>query len=306
MISFQWMVCLLASNLQQIISETIWDFLFLEGSVAIFRAILAILNILEPELLQMNEFNDLYVALDSLPREKIKDPEIFIKHMHKYSGLKQKHIERLRHKHRPVIMREQQNVWIDTSRSGCPAPSDSSLFKRVKLLNKFFLLNRGMRKSKSDAVCDLDESKLLLTGKIKCSPHWPICLYDFTVRSRITNFFVFKVNKPVKVIVDYFGEESDQTFNGGMHDQNYLFVPLANKEITIYDTPREQKRKRQESAHFYDSQEHDNKTIADIDSYNQLLMSRETHPCVYKGFETHFHNLFDNESDILFQNWTIH
>lgn len=63
LISFQWFVCLLTSNLQLDIAESIWDFLFLEGTVSIFRAALAILNLLEADLLKQTEFNELYIIL---------------------------------------------------------------------------------------------------------------------------------------------------------------------------------------------------------------------------------------------------
>lgn len=39
---------------------------------------------------------------------------------------------------------------------------------------------------------------------------------------------------------------------------------------------------------------------------DQLLMNRETHLCVYDGFEPHFQKLFDQQASILFQNWTVH
>jgi hypothetical protein len=104
--------------------------------------------------------------------------------------------------------------------------------------------------------------------------HWPICLYDFTVRSRITNFFVFKVTKPVKIIHDYFGEEVDDHHSGGMNDMRYLFIPFANREITVYDKREDKRRKRILSGHIYDTQNEESKEDS---IYDQLLMSRETH-----------------------------
>ena len=172
------------------------------------------------------------------------EPEFFIKHMNKFTGLKISLVNELRAKFRPVIIEEQEKAWLDNSRSGCPNPSDAPVFKRVKLLNKFFLLNRAMRKYKNESVVEMDESKLKLSGRIKCNMNWPICLYDFTVRSRITNFFVFRVTKPVKVISNYFGEETEEKYTGGMKEFKYLFVPFANKEITIYDNNKNKRNKR--------------------------------------------------------------
>lgn len=99
-LSFQWLVWLLASNMAQNISELIWDFLFLEGTVALFKAILAILSIMEQLLLKHHDFNDLYVILDTKPQSEILNERIFIKHMAKFSSIKQKHINELRKKFR--------------------------------------------------------------------------------------------------------------------------------------------------------------------------------------------------------------
>lgn len=41
---------------------------------------------------------------------------------------------------------------------------------------------------------------------VNCKKEWPICLYDFTIKSKCPNFFVFKVLQPLSsfVINDYF------------------------------------------------------------------------------------------------------
>jgi hypothetical protein len=39
-----------------------------------------------------------------------------------------------------------------------------------------------------------------------CKPEWPICLFDFTIKSKIPNFFVYRVKRPLDSfkINDYF------------------------------------------------------------------------------------------------------
>lgn len=114
---------------------------------------------------------------------------------------------------------------------------------------------------------------------------------------------MFKVTKPVKIIHNYFGEEVDDQHSGEIDDLSYLFIPFANRDITVYDRNEDKRRKRIHSGHVYECQ---NEEVKEDDVYDQLLLSRETHSCVYKGFENHFQKLFDQEADILFQNWTIH
>lgn len=86
--------------------------------------------------------------------------------MGKFKFIKQRYIEKNRKKFRTVIMEEQKNIWSDNSIAGLPHPSDSSLFKRIKLLNKFFLLSKAMRNMKGGVV-RLDDSNLVLQNKLK-------------------------------------------------------------------------------------------------------------------------------------------
>lgn len=107
-------------------------------------------------------------------------------------------------------------------------------------MNKFFLLNKAIRRSKvASGLAELQSTELKLsTSDIKCNNRWPLCLYDFSIRSRISNFFVYKVAKPVKIIPDHFqdfGEiEECEDF-----ESPFTLVPFENKNVTIYDTKEE-------------------------------------------------------------------
>ena len=72
---------------------------------------------------------------------------------------------------------------------------------------------------------------------------------------------------------------------------------MINKEI---------KRKRMESGQIFDLDQLEEAANQNDEESNQLLMARESHLWIYTDFESHFHQLFDEESNILFQNWTIH
>lgn len=211
----------MAPNMPQSIAEVIWDFLFLEGNVAIFRAILATFSILEPYLMELNEFNDLYQILNTITEELLENESNFIKHMFKFSNIKQHHINKLREKFSPEVMKDQNEVWVANSRAASPQPNDSVLFKRVKLLNKFFLLNIALSDSKCKAVLDMKDENLNIEKYISCNPEWPLCLYDFTVRSKVANYFCMKVGKPVKIIHDYFGPHED-IYDDIMMDVDYI------------------------------------------------------------------------------------
>ena len=94
-----------------------------------------------------------------------------------------------------------------------------------------------MKYSKAEALINVDERKLTLHDKVKCWMNWPVWLYDFTVRSRIPNFFVFKVSHAIKVDNNYFGfeNENDEENHGGTEGLGYILIPNQNKNITIFD-----------------------------------------------------------------------
>ena len=297
LISFQWFVCLLSSNLSKEISETIWDFMFLEGSVAIFRGALAILSILEQTLLKVNQFTELYSVLDTEPLKSITSPDIMIKHMSKFMNVTPKSIAFLREKYRDTIMRDQKEIWQENSRSNAPVETDSSLMKRVKILNKFFMLNKVVRKSKDeyDAEKNFNDQKSIDISTTWCHK-WPLWLYEFTVRSRISSYFCFKTANPVEIFDNYFASdlklEKEEKF-----DTKYFLVPCINKKITIYDSSDDKKRKRLESLQRWDSDLYEPANNPLAFNEDSLLMSRETHLWVYKGFEKQFSKMFNEEAE---------
>ena len=54
------------------------------------------------------------------------------------------------------------------------------------------------------------------TQKLSCSIEWPICLYDFSIKQKIPNYFTFKVQQPLTSLFmdDYFTESRE----GGKFD----------------------------------------------------------------------------------------
>lgn len=94
------------------------------------------------------------------------------------------------------------------------------------------MLNKAIRNRKNEAEAQNgEEPKEIKLGdyNISCCMKWPICLYDFTIRSRLSNFFVFKVAKPVRIIQDYFQTEYEELDYREEFEMNYVLIPFANK-----------------------------------------------------------------------------
>ena len=56
LVSLQWFICLFSYNLQHEVSDAIWDNLFLRGSKILFKGALAIVSMIEKNLLRCQEF----------------------------------------------------------------------------------------------------------------------------------------------------------------------------------------------------------------------------------------------------------
>ena len=64
-----------------------------------------------------------------------------------------------------------------------------------------------------------------------CSQDWPICLFDFTYKNKIPNYFCFKVEKNLNDLLDetYFCDEKIEERQFGklsMYNQNHLYQDL--------------------------------------------------------------------------------
>jgi hypothetical protein len=128
-----------------VVTDTIWDFLFLEGTVSIFRAAFAVLNILEKELLECQEFSEVYSVLNNQPFEVVDSPYIIILHMKKFVHIKEETINKLRAEFRPVITEEQRRIWHMNAKSKCPSEFESISSRRIKLLHKLPILDNHIR-----------------------------------------------------------------------------------------------------------------------------------------------------------------
>jgi hypothetical protein len=56
----KWFVSLFVQNFKEEFSLLIWDFLFLEGNIILFKAGLAVFKILKNEVMEKNDFGKIY------------------------------------------------------------------------------------------------------------------------------------------------------------------------------------------------------------------------------------------------------
>lgn len=72
----------------------------------------------------------------------------------------------------------------------------------------------------------LDQSQQELMSVFNCNTAWPVCLFDFTVKSKCPNFFVFRVQPPLDSFV-----KQDYFYAGGSPAVGGLYKPSKQPEL---------------------------------------------------------------------------
>lgn len=123
----------------------VWDVFLIEGDIGLFKAAFALME-LDPEELT---------------------PESFTKAYFKYKFITKKRVKRLRKKHRHSTIEEHSTLHGPNKNSEAMDNQQSSLFRRVKLLSKFNVLNKAFRNQRYASINKLSKEELKLDYEIK-------------------------------------------------------------------------------------------------------------------------------------------
>ena len=95
-IIFEWFLSLFTCKWPEMITQTIWDFILLEGSSAIFKIAFAILDIVKYRLMEAKDIFEIDTILTKEISEHVNNEETLVSHIYKYSDLDISQIRKLR------------------------------------------------------------------------------------------------------------------------------------------------------------------------------------------------------------------
>ena len=95
-IIFEWFLSLFTCKWSEMITQTIWDFILLEGSSAIFKIAFAILDIVKYRLMEAKDIFEIDTILTKEISEHVNNEETLVMHIYKYSDLDISQIRKLR------------------------------------------------------------------------------------------------------------------------------------------------------------------------------------------------------------------
>jgi hypothetical protein len=192
----------------------IWDVLFLEGSVTLFKTALTILKMLKKEIMSKSGFGILVLTLEEIYSlldfsiKNITDTNVLL-----YSILLKKYDIEL------------DNNFLLKTRSSM----EFDVIDRLKKsrLSTQMILNQKYRLGKHSRVSFVQDH-------IACNKEWQICIYDIEYKFNFSSFLVFRIidTEKVEYLEDYFFEKSHT--NSRSKSKKNLF-PFSSSTFIEYN-----------------------------------------------------------------------
>jgi hypothetical protein len=159
----------------------IWDILFIDGSIILFKAALSVLKILQEKILKLSCFEEVYELIDSSTKD-LNDSTSMI-----FSLLFKKY--------------EFDDTFINNNRASLESEVTDNL-RKTKEKTKQLMKQKYKQNNRVSFV----------EQGINCDTEWPICIYDTDFKTTIHNFLILKpLNQPVSLMEDYFEVSNNKT-----------------------------------------------------------------------------------------------
>lgn len=220
-ITLQWFVCLYTYNFQPAISDAIWDHLFVKGCKILFRGGLAVISLLEKNIVTSEEFCKFFRDIIAEAFKKLEhEPKLFADvtaltqtmDLKKFHFLTNSFINRMRaKKHLSNIENIKKTNAKNQNKRAKP---------KYQYICKLALYNAKLNGA---AEMEYDKGKDYLENAhlLECSPEWPLCLYDHTYKSRCVTYFAFRAKGENEFIDDYLlrePKEASKDFKESMEE----------------------------------------------------------------------------------------
>lgn len=165
-------------------SLIIWDILFLEGTIILFKAALGILKVLKKELMELDSIEELTEFIDNRQFSFHDVSEIVYFLLLRRFEFDNHFINKLRKTHEKKIMKEMNYYSIN------------------KLVEEQIKFEQDL-KCRKLAEGDLTRNSCLGVTE-KCNLDWPLCIYDKFFKFNLINYLYFRTADEINLIEDYF------------------------------------------------------------------------------------------------------
>ena len=199
----------------------------LKGSKILFRISLAIMDLMKGELLAAKEICEVFIILET-KLKTLDEPLLLLRHAEDpYFHVSTSYLQEQREEFLPKVIKEMKAVASKDYHEAITNEERRLFHMKSKFLSKFYMHKgvmqhnhrnaeeAGPRSRKGSQEMSAKEKKVPFGfSETSCSPEWPICIFDFTFKSKQTSFFVFRVAKLDDTLQeDYFYSTGSQLTN---------------------------------------------------------------------------------------------
>jgi hypothetical protein len=164
---YKWLVSVFIQNLSNDLSFIIWDLLFLEGSIIMFKASLAILKIIKSILLQKYSIEDINYVFDEAT-----------KYLNDYNTLIYYLVLRKYEFDMEFILKNRKILY-------------PSVYENIAKNNEYRI---NIIKKKQEEVghnSNYRPRASFVKNLIECNRDWPLCIFDMNYKYKIIEFLAF-------------------------------------------------------------------------------------------------------------------
>ncbi len=161
---------------------------------------------------------------------RIADSEILfqISNMKKYKVCRYL-IEQYRQEKRDVVLADIQSYQQELT--GCI----NAKINRVKFLNKFYLYSGIAKSTEREKQFDINKNECV--DELRCNPRWPVCLFDYTYKNKVPEYFIFRVDPSTYTIIDDYCDRKLDYFSSAQSNSNDMMSGSDNANEEQYIGP---------------------------------------------------------------------
>ena len=168
-IIYKWLLSLFLQSVHAEVQMIIWDMLLLEGTVVLFKSIIALVSIFEDEIMSVASLEEANTFFGVTIERKLTASEI--------DTIKNYLIIKLYNFNEEELRVQKNKILPET-------------IEEIKNSGQYLLI----KASQQNITCDLD---------------WPLCAYDYKYRENITDFFVYSKLNGIDVKDNYLDDRND-------------------------------------------------------------------------------------------------
>jgi hypothetical protein len=197
-IIYKWFISLFIQNISLEMNMLIWDFLFLDRNIVLFKSAIVIFKMLKKKIMKCKEFEVINSIFEESTNE-LRDTNTMIYYLilHKFSF---------------------DNYFIETNR----ILLESQIIQTINNDNK-------VKMSRIENDTKLKRKASYAKSCLNCFIDWPLCIYDLSYKYNIVNHLCLRIYDATIFVENYFFDFDNDSHNSKIGRKSLKIVDEESK-----------------------------------------------------------------------------